>query len=294
MPFGHVQEGRGTRAAGQVFVGAADGQVHLIGVQVQRHGAGRVAQVPHHERAGLVRRRGQSRDVPQLTGPEVHHRPHEHRDVPSPRPQRRERVADPRDLPAEQAGDGVGQVTVGRKLAGLGQEHRSARTGPGRGHHRVEELNRRGVTGHRLAWGRPDQGANAVTDPFRRRPPAIRVPRPDQVPPPFPGDHGPEAPGYGGRQRAERVPVQVDHPVREHEPLPAGRQRIGGVEGPGGLAGGFHEARRYPVRPAPPRPARLRPARLRPARHRRGAARGGLRGLRQGAARRRGKLTPLV
>ena len=46
-----------------------------------------------------------------------------------------------------------------------------------------------------------------------------------------------------------------------------GRQRIGGVESPGGLASGFHEARRYPgapgsaqVSPAPLQPGSAHPA----------------------------------
>ncbi len=48
---------------------------------------------------------------------------------------------------------------------------------------------------------------------------------------------GPRDPGGRG----------VDHPVRQDEFVPERRQRVGGVQAPRGLAGGFHTDRRYPA-----------------------------------------------
>ena len=60
-----VQERRRAGAGVQVLVGAADGQVGAGRVQADRHRADRVAQVPQHQRAGLVHQRGDPRHVGQ-------------------------------------------------------------------------------------------------------------------------------------------------------------------------------------------------------------------------------------
>jgi len=179
MPPRHVGEGGCAGAAGRVLVGAAHRHVRPVLVQAQRNGPSRVAQVPHRERAGVVRRRRQPRDIPPLPGPEVHRGPHAHRDLPAPVAERSGRVADPGDLQPEQPGDRVGQVAVGGKLPGVGQDHRSIRTCPGGGGHRIEQLNGRRVAGDGLPGRRADQRADAVTDPFRRRPARVIESRTD-------------------------------------------------------------------------------------------------------------------
>ena len=61
----HVEEGRRARPAVEILVGAAYGQVGVGCVQVHRHGAGRMAQVPQRQRAGLV---GQRRECGHVVG----------------------------------------------------------------------------------------------------------------------------------------------------------------------------------------------------------------------------------
>ncbi len=52
----HPDEGGRARAAVQVLVAATDGEVGVLALQVHRHGAGAVGEVPHRERAGVMRR----------------------------------------------------------------------------------------------------------------------------------------------------------------------------------------------------------------------------------------------
>ena len=46
------QEGRGSRSAVEILVAAADREIGAAAIQVHRHGAGAVRQIPQHERAG--------------------------------------------------------------------------------------------------------------------------------------------------------------------------------------------------------------------------------------------------
>ena len=55
---GGIGEPRAAGAAVEIFVGAADGEIGVAGVEVDGHRAGAVAQVPHRQRAGGVRLRG--------------------------------------------------------------------------------------------------------------------------------------------------------------------------------------------------------------------------------------------
>ena len=57
----HIEKGRRARPAVEIFVGAAHRQIRLRAVEIDRHAAGGVAQIPQDQRAcgvGLRRDRG--------------------------------------------------------------------------------------------------------------------------------------------------------------------------------------------------------------------------------------------
>jgi len=67
----HVQERRRTRAGVEELVRAAGGEVDTRGVQFQGHRADAVAEVPHHQRAGVVGGGGDPVQVGDPRGPVV-------------------------------------------------------------------------------------------------------------------------------------------------------------------------------------------------------------------------------
>jgi hypothetical protein len=77
----HPHEGRRARAAIQVLVAAADGEVGPRRVQVDRHGAGAVRQVPDRQRAGRMGSRRDGGHVVHGAGAVVHVREQQHCDV---------------------------------------------------------------------------------------------------------------------------------------------------------------------------------------------------------------------
>ena len=83
-----------------------------------------------------------------------------------------------------------------------------------------------------LVRARADQPGDLAADPLRRLDPAF-VPAPDQAFAPLPLDHVGERGRRGSRQRAERIAVEIDHALRQGEPVAEPAQRIGGVARPG-------------------------------------------------------------
>ena len=81
VPRVHPGERGGAGAAVEVLVGAADRDVGVRAGQVDRHRAGGVAQVPLHQRAGVVGGGGQRRQVEHRAGAEVDVGQREQRDV---------------------------------------------------------------------------------------------------------------------------------------------------------------------------------------------------------------------
>ena len=67
VPFGDEDEGRSSGATIEIFVAAADRHVGIAGVEIDRQGTGRVAQVPDHDDALLLRRLRDGLHVVQIT-----------------------------------------------------------------------------------------------------------------------------------------------------------------------------------------------------------------------------------
>lgn len=246
QPLGDVDEGRRAGPAVEVLVGAADRQVDTPGVELERHRADRVAQVPQHQRARVVHRGRDRRRVGQprrAVGDvaEQHHRgllpdhllhllegdPGAGVDV------------DPAQREPELVGDPGCDVAVGREVVAV--EHDLGATGAGRdpGAQRLVEQHRGRVAHDHLAGGRAQaRRADPVADDGRQVHPGL-VPAADQPAAPLLVDEAAQPLPRGAQRAAQRVAVEVDQRrLGADEAVAVRRQRVLGVQACGGLVGG--------------------------------------------------------
>ena len=236
-------KGRRAGAAVEVLVAAADREVGAGGVQVERHGAGRVRQVPDGERSGRV---GDPRQLGHVVDPAaavVDVRQQQQGDVVG---QVIDQVGglDQAQLQAGGDGDAFGDVEIGREVAALRQEGAACRRvrllQGGGGAQCLEQVDRGRVAGRDLARPGADQGRDPVADPAREVDPAGAVPAPDQALAPLAGNRLREPRRGPPRQRAERIAVEVDQALGQGELGAQRRERIGRVAGERLVAGGDH------------------------------------------------------
>ena len=241
----HPHKGRGAGAAVEVFVAAADGEVGLRALQVHRHGASAVGQVPDGERTRHVGGGGGGMHVEHGAGAVVHMRQHQHShaagmgvgqgggDVLG--------VHQPQ-LQALRGAQALGDVEVGGEVGALGKHHAAAsvvlfRHGDGGVQHLVE-IDRGAVGDHHLALARAHQRGNAVAQALGQVEPAGAVPTADQVAAPFAGNHVGHAGGGGAGHGTQRIAIQVDHALGQGEMFAQRAQRICGVKRLAVLQGG--------------------------------------------------------
>ena len=227
------QEGGRAWAAVEVFVAAADREVGVGRVEVDRQRAGGMREVPDHERAGGMGDARHVRHVVQAAAPIVDLRQEEHRRV-AVDPVEQIAVGGEAQRHAGRGGDAVGDVEVGREVAALGddvpacgcigllQRDRRAQD--------LEQVDRRRIACADLAVARADQPADGVADGPAEGDPSGPVPAPDQPVAPFLLDGAADTLGGPCRQGAERVAVEIDDAVGQAEQVPQRRQRIAGVE----------------------------------------------------------------
>ena len=241
QPLGDVEEGRRARAPVQELVAAADRQVRLRRAEPDRHGAGAVAEVPERKRAAGVGGAGEGRHVERLPALVVDVGEQQHADA---------RVQGAREFgPAHRAdfhagkhgGEPLRHVEVGREVAGLGQDHRTARRRLQGGGEELEEVDRGGVCDQHLVVRRADKARDLGAEPDGLVDPVRRRPAPDQALTPLLLDHPGEARRGGLGQGAQRVAVQVDHVRRKLEARAKAAQRIGGVARLRRLLAGRHQ-----------------------------------------------------
>ena len=207
VPGGDGDEGGRARAAVEVLVGAADGQVDAEAVEVDGQDADGVRQVGHHHRAGGVCTLDDRGEVPPLAGAEVDGG-HGHDGGVGVRGHRVRRRGDERQ--PRQARHRRREVAVGGEVAGVGEQHRAPRPEPGRGDQRPEELHRRRVADHRLPGCGADQRAHPVAEALRRRPPAAVLPARDPDPRPLLVHRGEHRVPRGAGLGAQGVAGEVD------------------------------------------------------------------------------------
>jgi len=139
-------------------------------------------------------------------------------------------------IPIEQLDQALGNVQVGRKVLLFRENEVTPRLDPQGARQQLEEVDRRAVGRNDLAGFRADQGGDLVADPPRRVDPVGRIPAADEPLPPLLGDDLGEPRQGGPGQRAERIPVEVDHALRDGKLIPRGLERILLVEAEAGLA----------------------------------------------------------
>ncbi len=232
------------RPAVQVLVAATHGKIGGLvrvaaAVQVDRHGAGRMRQVPDDECAGGVRR---AIDRGHLVHPAiaiVDVREHQHRNACVELRWNRVGVHAPQ-LDSTRAGDGLGDVEVGREIIPLGQNHVAFRPGRQRQVKRhaqdLEQVHRSRIGNHQFTRACADQPGDLVAHPLRQVDPAGSVPAADQAAAPLVLDDAPHARGDVPGQRAERVPVEVDDACGQCEEFTQARERIVAIQALAGLA----------------------------------------------------------
>ena len=242
----HPDEGRRAGTAIEVLVGAAHGEVGLGALQVHRHRAGGVRQVPDRQRAALVRQRRHRAHVVHLAAAIVDVRQQHHGHGIVQRLFQRQLVIDQAHLVAllQQVDQALDHVQVGREVVALGQDHPAARPGllldAQRGGQRLEDVQRGGVGDDDLALAGADQARQLVAQAGGQVEPAGRVPAADEARAPFLADHVGGARRRGPGQYAQRVAIQVDHAGWQVELVLDGCQRVEAVCGDAGFAG-MHE-----------------------------------------------------
>ena len=140
----------------------------------------------------------------------------------------------------EQAHESFSHVQVGGEVRLLGQHHPPRARTPQQGGEQLEEVEGHRVGGDHLVLPGAEQRRDPRPHPLGQPEPAVTVPRRDEVTAPLVGEQGLDPRAHSRGRGAERVPVEVDHPLGELEPVPERGQRIGPVpveERPRGVSG---------------------------------------------------------
>jgi hypothetical protein len=229
MPGVHPHKGRCARPTVQVFVAAADGEIGIGTVQVHRHGAGAVGQVPHRQCARSMRGGGHGGHVVHGAGAVVHVGEHQHGNI------RRQRGMDLVRLDQLQAQSALlaqsfSNVQVSREVAALAHDQlamrRVLRGDVQRRAEHLVQVDGGAVGGHHFAWFRTDKLRDLVAQHLRQLEPARGVPAADQAVAPFLRHGGGHARRRSLGHHAQRIAVQVDHVGRNGEQI---AQRAQGV-----------------------------------------------------------------
>jgi hypothetical protein len=216
----------------EVLVGAADGQVRVAGVQLDGHGADRMGQVPQHQRAGLVRDRGDGGHVGQGAAAVRHVGQADQRGVLVYR--RAYRVGRQAfvdvggqhpELRAALGRDPLDHVAVAGEVVLVGHDHVPPRPRVERRAGQLVQVDRGVVGDQDLSWRRAGERADQVARASGQIHPV--VPRPGQGASPLRPDHALKPPHGRQRERAQGIAVQVDHGrIVEREPVAEPGQRI--------------------------------------------------------------------
>ena len=225
------QEGRCARSAVQVLVAAADREIDAGAVDVERHRAGAVRQVPQHQGPRLVGGGGDRRHVVHPGRAVVDVGQREHRDVLVERRHQQIGVDAAQGVALiQQVDQPLHDVHVGREVLSLGQDHLAPGAQPERRGEQLEQIDRGAVGDHHLAGVGADQGRDLVADAARRIDPAGVVPALDQAGAPVTFEHLGDPFRHGHRQGPERVAVEIDHVRRQAERPAEVGQRVVQIE----------------------------------------------------------------
>ena len=125
--------------------------------------------------------------------------------------------------------DAIGNVQVGRKIAGFSQDGGPVMARGTGGRQQLEQIDRGGIRHDHFVGRSTDQRRNARAEAGGRFDPTVLVPAGDQIGAPLPRNGIGDAGGRRTGQRAERIAVEVDRSHGKREARAAGRQRISGI-----------------------------------------------------------------
>ena len=219
----HVRERRRAGAAVEELVGAADGEVDPVPVDIDRNEPGGVGEIPHHECAGVAGPRSLGRDVDDLRRSVVDHRADDHGHVV-------EIVEARTDLELAGTGDRVDDVPVGREVRRIDGDYATVGPQPQTGADQLVQVDRGRVVHDDLSLAGTDQRGQAVAHPHRELEPAS-LPARDQIAPPLTPHHLVDTFERAPRRHPERVAVEVGQFGIGHEELVAPvSERVGSIE----------------------------------------------------------------
>jgi hypothetical protein len=130
----------------------------------------------------------------------------------------------------QQRGEALRHVEIGGEISVLGQNHRPARTPIQRRSEQLEQIDRGGISGHRRAWCGADESSDFLADAELQVDPAVICPTSDQRMPPLLLHHLGHARRRRLRQRAERIAVEIDHAIGQHEAVAERREFVGAIQ----------------------------------------------------------------
>ena len=228
------RNGEKRRRAGpaiEEFVAAADGKIGVHAGKIERHRAGRMREVPDHQRAFGVRRFRDLRHVVHAARAIAHMGEEHAGDI----------VVDDRGkffrrgrlehmVPAQVAYQSLHDIKIGGEIFALGQNRAPRRIERERRRQNLEQIDRGGVGDDRFAFAGTDQPSDFGPHTHLQIDPAMNVPAADQVPAPFLFDHFADAVGHGFGHRTQRIAVEIDRAFGQKEAIAERPQRIFAVK----------------------------------------------------------------
>ncbi len=247
MAFGDEQKGGRAGAAVEILVAAADGEVGLGAVQLDRQRAGRMGDIPQRQRALGMRRRRQRRHVEQFAGAVVDVGQRHHRGVVVDGGGDFARRHRTQCSPARgKFGDTLGDIKIGGKITGLAEN--GAAPGPqlARSRQQFEQIDRRGIGDRDLSRCGADQARDLVADPLRQSYPIVLGPAAHQMSAPLVARDVGQPVGCPLRRRPQGIAAQIDQAIGQSEGVLERGQGVGRVEG-GNVGVGGHGQDRHRI-----------------------------------------------
>ena len=210
-----VGESWRARAAVEVFIPAPNGEVDAPRVELGRHDASGMTEVPEHERASLVHRGGDPFDIGKVAGAVGDVVEHDERGRVRERDAIESHVArlDPAQRQPQLVGNPLEHVAIGWKVVAVDDELCAVWVGCDRRPHEFVEQHRRRVANRHLPGCRTKHHATeVVANVLGLLHPAL-VPAANQSPAPLLGHEVSNALHRSGQRSTERVAVEVGDDV---------------------------------------------------------------------------------
>src|SRR5882757_3754694 len=225
-------KGGGSGTSVQIFVCATDREIDRMKIEGEFYHADGMTEIPHHQRAGVVKLSGDGGDVEQCTGAIIDVREHGDRDL-SVKQGLYGRAIRADQSPLHRTTRGLhcafDDIEVRRKRFVLGNDDVAIGPHAYRSMDRLVKIDRCGVANQRLTGRRPDQSSDAVAEPDWHVEPSGGIPTPDEVIAPLLFDRTAQDACRGARHRTERIPVEINEAFGYHKTVAEVAERINAI-----------------------------------------------------------------